>query len=737
MSQLAPGTIFAKDYRVIRPLAEGGMGAVYVAEQLSTGKERALKVLLPRVVDDPRNRESFALEARVGSKVESDHVVEVVGAGVDEASGSPWLAMELLKGESLWERVTRRGPLARDEAATLFDQLGDALSKAHRAGVVHRDLKPENLFVADARIKGVPFVLKVLDFGIARLIAHDRTAATSTRAIGSPLWLAPEQTQTGAKLRPSTDVWAVGLLAFWSLTGRPFWLAANAEEFNLTALLMEVAVHAIPAASERAAALGVGASLPEGFDAWFSRCVVRDPDARFADAGGAIPALVSLLSAPPREVAPTATATATATGARTEAFSGVVRAAPTEAVPAFTARGGASTDPVAMGRGAPRAHPSPEAPSDRAGYVVPLVLGILTVGALGVWAMQRRPQAVAASDTVAVAPPAPVEPAAPAAQAEPSPSDRISARHLLVMYQGSARAPITVTRSRDEARARAEEARRLALAGRNFAALVREFSDEPGAGQRGGDLGRFGRGMMVPAFERAAFALAPDEISPVIETEFGFHVIQRTDAPRPSSAGDPVEAVVREPTSPDPRGGRFTLADATAGLEGSGPLVATIVTSMGTFRCTLLDIVAPLAVANFTGLARGLREFWDPVAGRWARRPFYDGSIFHRVIPDFMIQGGDLLRSGVGGTGYEFADENTRPHDAAGLLCMANHGPNTNGGQFFITESAKPHLDGSYSIFGRCDPTDLVGRIARVGRDASDRPQRPVFIERVTVTREP
>ncbi len=730
MSQLAPGTIFAKDYRVIRPLAEGGMGAVYVAEQLSTGKERALKVLLPRVVDDPRNRESFALEARVGSKVESDHVVEVVGAGVDEASGSPWLAMELLKGESLWARVTRRGPLARDEAATLFDQLGDALSKAHRAGVVHRDLKPENLFVAEARIKGVPFVLKVLDFGIARLIAHDRTAATSTRAIGSPLWLAPEQTQTGAKLRPSTDVWALGLLAFWSLTGRPFWLAANAEEFNLTALLMEVAVHVIPAATERAAALGVGGSLPEGFDAWFSRCVVRDPEARFADAGGAIPALVSLLSAPSREVAPTVTATSS----RTEAFSGVVRVAPTEAVPAFMARGGASTDPVAMGRGAPRAHPSPETPNDRTGYLVPLVLGILTVGALGVWAIQKRQQTSAASDPVAEAP---QEIAAPVAPTAPSEPERISARHLLVMYQGAARAPTTVTRTRDEARARAGEARRLAVAGRDFAMLVREFSDEPGAGQRGGDLGRFGRGMMVPAFERAAFALSRDEISPVIETEFGFHVIQRTDAALPSSAGDRVEAVAMVPTSPDPRGGRFTLSDATEGIGGSGALIASIVTSMGTFRCTLLDAEAPTTVANFTGLARGLRDFWDPVARRWARRPFYDGSIFHRVIPDFMIQGGDLLRSGVGGTGYEFTDENTRPHDAAGLLCMANRGPNTNGGQFFITESAKPYLDGSYSIFGRCTPTELVGRIARVERDATDRPRSPIFIERVTVTREP
>ncbi len=155
---------------------------------------------------------------------------------------------------------------------------------------------------------------------------------------------------------------------------------------------------------------------------------------------------------------------------------------------------------------------------------------------------------------------------------------------------------------------------------------------------------------------------------------------------------------------------------------------------MGTFTCTLLTGEAPNTVANFVGLARGLRDFWDPIAGRWTRRPFYNGSIFHRVIPDFMIQGGDQLRSGAGGTGYEFADENVRGHNAAGQLCMANRGPNTNGAQFFITEGPTSQLDGSYSIFGRCTPADLVGRIARVPTN-NDRPLQPVFIRAVRVRR--
>jgi peptidyl-prolyl cis-trans isomerase A (cyclophilin A) len=192
---------------------------------------------------------------------------------------------------------------------------------------------------------------------------------------------------------------------------------------------------------------------------------------------------------------------------------------------------------------------------------------------------------------------------------------------------------------------------------------------------------------------------------------------------------------VMQPTAPDPKGGRFTLSQATEGLPPGNTLVAEIETSMGTFTCTLLADRAPLTVANFVGLARGLRDFWDPVEGRWVRRPFYDGSVFHRVIPDFMIQGGDFLRSGMGGVGYEIPDENVQGHNAAGQLCMANHGPNTNGGQFFITELAKPHLDGSYSIFGNCTPTELVGRIARVPRNEHDMPYEPVEIRHVRITR--
>jgi len=207
----------------------------------------------------------------------------------------------------------------------------------------------------------------------------------------------------------------------------------------------------------------------------------------------------------------------------------------------------------------------------------------------------------------------------------------------------------------------------------------------------------------------------------------------------PVARGTPQDVSVRpthpDPTGPDPRGGRFTLAQATEGLAPGAQLIAEIETTLGTFSCTLLSAEAPNTVANFIGLARGTRDFWDPVAGAWVRRPYYNGSVFHRVIPGFMIQGGDILRSGMGGPGYEFADENVNGHNAGGQLCMANHGPNTNGGQFFITEVPRQHLDGSYSIFGRCTPVDLVTRIAAQPRGPRDMPDTPVYIQAVRISR--
>jgi serine/threonine protein kinase len=283
--QLSAGSLFAGDFRVVRGLDEGGMGAVYVVEQVSTGKQRALKVMHPQLVHDEMMRQRFVQEARIGAKIESEHVVDVIAAGIDASTQMPWLAMELLQGETLGERVDTMGPRHVAEAREVVSQLGHALAAAHRVGIVHRDLKPENVFLARPRREGVPFVVKVLDFGIAKLMAE--ADVRDTAAIGSPLWMAPEQAEVGGQIRACTDVWPLGLLAFFMLTGREFWRSANLETPSPVTVLTEMKIDPIPPASKRAAEYGVDRLLPAGFDAWFERCVNRDLDARFADGGAA------------------------------------------------------------------------------------------------------------------------------------------------------------------------------------------------------------------------------------------------------------------------------------------------------------------------------------------------------------------------------------------------------------------------------------------------------------------
>jgi peptidyl-prolyl cis-trans isomerase A (cyclophilin A) len=165
-------------------------------------------------------------------------------------------------------------------------------------------------------------------------------------------------------------------------------------------------------------------------------------------------------------------------------------------------------------------------------------------------------------------------------------------------------------------------------------------------------------------------------------------------------------------------------------VTGEGQLRVTIETSMGDFHCTLHETQTPITVANFVGLAMGTKTFLDPATREPVRRPFYDGLTFHRVIPGFMIQGGDPEGRGSGGPGYRFQDEfvPSLRHDRGGLLSMANAGPGTNGSQFFVTEVPTPHLDNRHTIFGQCDEVALVESIARVPTGAGNRPLQPVTI---------
>jgi len=181
----------------------------------------------------------------------------------------------------------------------------------------------------------------------------------------------------------------------------------------------------------------------------------------------------------------------------------------------------------------------------------------------------------------------------------------------------------------------------------------------------------------------------------------------------------------------------FSLEEATRGLKGGKPLTAVIATSRGKLVCTLDDKRAPIAVANFVGLARGLRPFHDPRAG-WVTRRFYDGLTIHRVVPGFVIQGGDLAGNGTGKVGYTIKNEdgNGLVFDRAGRLATARDSdPDSAGGQFFITDAPQPHLSGHQTIFGECGPIATIHAIASVPHQPDDRPRTPITIDSVTITR--
>lgn len=176
-------------------------------------------------------------------------------------------------------------------------------------------------------------------------------------------------------------------------------------------------------------------------------------------------------------------------------------------------------------------------------------------------------------------------------------------------------------------------------------------------------------------------------------------------------------------------------AKAAEAAKALGVSKVTFKTSEGDIHCTFRLTEAPETIKNFVQLARGEKEWTHPKTKEVSKKPLYDGTIFHRVIPEFMIQGGDPLGSGMGGPGYEFADEvgPFTKFDKPGLLAMANHGPATNGSQFFITEGTPTHLNGKHTIFGDCSDLDVVKKIARVPADGNNKPLDDVLLKKVVI----
>jgi peptidyl-prolyl cis-trans isomerase A (cyclophilin A) len=196
-------------------------------------------------------------------------------------------------------------------------------------------------------------------------------------------------------------------------------------------------------------------------------------------------------------------------------------------------------------------------------------------------------------------------------------------------------------------------------------------------------------------------------------------------------------------TKPVPKS--TTAAKSTTAPKPAAPSVvlptepgkyAVFYTTMGNIVCKLYTTEAPKTVANFVGLAMGTKQWKDPASGAMKKTPFYNGLTFHRVIPNFMIQGGDPLGKGIGGPGYEFDDEINPQLDfsAKGILAMANAGPNTNGSQFFITVQPQPRLDGHYSIFGKVvSGQEVADKISETPRNDDDKPLTPVRMTRVVI----
>jgi eukaryotic-like serine/threonine-protein kinase len=286
--------VVAERYQVLEPLARGGFGAVYVAEQLATERRVALKVLWPHVLENARAREQFTLEARVGSRINSENVVQVLDAGVDTKNDVTYLVMELLQGRDLAKLVEQSGPPAPADALEYLRQTAAGLDKAHRhvdragrpAPIIHRDLKPDNLFLT-TREDGSPLI-KILDFGIAKVLSQSMQLSADVK--GTPLYMAYEQASRGP-IGPATDIWAFGLIAFYLFSGKSYWKTGNSPDGTMTQLFGEVLSLPLAPPSARAIELGTTPTFNRAFDAWFARCVHRDATQRYQSVAEAMRAL--------------------------------------------------------------------------------------------------------------------------------------------------------------------------------------------------------------------------------------------------------------------------------------------------------------------------------------------------------------------------------------------------------------------------------------------------------------
>jgi serine/threonine protein kinase len=277
------GFEIAGRYRLVEMLGKGGMGEVWRAQHLTLNAPIAIKLIEPSMASSQAALKRFMREARAAAALQSPHVVHTSDFGVHE--NVPYIAMELLTGESLSQRLRRVGVLPPAETARVVGHVARGIQKAHDAGIVHRDLKPDNVFIVSDEDEEI---VKVLDFGIAKAVGGtfgEEAAATRTGALlGTPYYMSPEQAQGDRQIDHRSDLWSLGVIAFQCLTARlPF------ESEGLGSLVLKICTGPIPRPSDLAI-------VPPGFDEWFARALTREPDQRFQSAKEMAAALRTVLT---------------------------------------------------------------------------------------------------------------------------------------------------------------------------------------------------------------------------------------------------------------------------------------------------------------------------------------------------------------------------------------------------------------------------------------------------------
>ncbi len=265
------GRVLSGRYRLVRPLGHGSQASVWVAEHLALTTQVAVKLIDPDLAKREDARERFRREATAAAQLRSAHVVQIIDHGID--GDQPFIVMELLDGEDLFERLDKRGRLTLRDTSKIVTQVARALNRAHAAGIVHRDLKPENVFLVTNEDEEI---VKVFDFGVAKISDPQKAVMQKTsvgQLIGTPHYMSPEQVKGTGEVDFHADLWALGVITFQCVTGN---LPFDAE--GVGDLLIKITIGDLPVPSK------VLSGLPPAFDIWFAKACHRDPNQRFESA---------------------------------------------------------------------------------------------------------------------------------------------------------------------------------------------------------------------------------------------------------------------------------------------------------------------------------------------------------------------------------------------------------------------------------------------------------------------